>query len=188
MRPRQLDDCGRPLIDAIFHEQNQQLLQAFRERMEKMDRRSQLSQICGIHDEALLDHLLDLELQPEAVAAIAVVPLVVVAWADRTVQVEERQAIIKAAEASGIRSQDGRYPILEHWLTERPGPELLEAWRRYVAALCRQLSRPEVEELKHDLLDSARSVAQAAGGILGFGSKISAKERAALENLERAFG
>jgi len=188
MRPRPLDDCGRPLIDALFHEQNQQLLQAFRERMEKTDRRSQLSQICGIHDEALLDHLLDLNLQPEAVAAIAVVPLVVVAWADRTVQAEERQAIIKAAEASGVRPLDGRYPILEHWLTERPGPELLEAWRQYVAALCRQLNQQEVAELKHDLLDSARNVAQAAGGILGFGDKISAKERTALADLERAFG
>ena len=187
MSQRPLDDRGRPLIDALFQEQNQQLLQAFRERMERMDRRTQLTQVCGIHDEALLDHLLDLKLPPEAVAAIAVVPLVVVAWADRTVQAEERQAIIKAAEASGIRPEDGRYPILEHWLAERPGPELLEAWRQYVAALCRQLSRQEVEELKHDLLDNARNVAQSAGGILGFGSKISAKERAALEELEQAF-
>jgi hypothetical protein len=187
MSPNFLDVEGRTLIDALFHEQNQQLIRAFRERMERTDRRTQLAQLCGVHDEVLLDHLLDLNVPPEAVAALAVVPLVVVAWADRTVHEQERRAIIQAAEEAGIPPEDGRYPILEHWLAERPGPELLEAWKHYIAALCRQLSPKEIEELKHDLLDGARDVARAAGGLLGLGKKISAKEQAALDELARVF-
>ena len=147
-----------------------------------------MAQICGIHDAALLDHLLSLNLEPEAVAGLAVIPLVVVAWADGSVQAPERQAILQAAQASGVAPKDGRYPVLEYWLTERPGPELCEAWKQYLAALCRQLSPEEIAELKHDLLDRARDVASAAGGLLGFGNKISAKEQAALEALEQAFG
>ena len=182
-----LSNCGRTLIESLFHEQNQELTRQFQERVEKLNRRQQLAQVCGVHDEALLDHLLALDVQPEAVAAIAVIPLVVVAWADMTVQRAEREAIIQAAEASGVTPQDGRFPILEHWLSKRPKPELLDAWKHYVAALCRQLTPQEVAELKHDLLDRARRVAESAGGILGYGNRVSAQEQAVLQTLEQAF-
>ena len=182
-----LDGYSRHLVDVVFHAEEQRLLDAFRERMEKMDRRTQLAQICGIHDDAMLDHLLGLEVEPEAMAAITLVPLVVVAWADRQVQAPEREAIMEAAQASGVPPKDGRYPVLEYWLSERPGPELFEAWQHYVAALCRQLTPHEIEELKHDLLGRARNIAQAAGGILGLGSKISRAEQSALAKLEQTF-
>ena len=187
MSASHLSDYARTLIEALFHEQDQKLLRAFQDRMERMSRREQLARLCGVHDEVLLDHMIDLDMQPEAVAAIAVVPLVVVAWADRTIQAEEREAIIKAAAASGVSSQDGRYPVLEYWLSNRPGPELLQAWKLYIAAICKKLSAEEVEELKHDLLDRAHTVAEAAGGFLGLGNKISPQERAALATLEQAF-
>ena len=183
-----LANCGRTLVEALFRAQDQEIMRQFKDRLETQNRRQQLAQLCGVHDEALLDHLIALDVQPEAVAAIAAIPLVVVAWADWTVQDAERQAIIQAAEASGVTSQDGRYPILEYWLSKRPKPELLEAWKHYIAALCRQLSREEVETLKHDLLDRARQVAKAAGGILGYGNKVSAQEQAVLQTLEQAFG
>ena len=41
--------------------------------------------------------------------------------------------------------------------------------------------------LKRDLLGRARSVAEAAGGFLGFGSKVSQSEQAILDELEQAF-
>lgn len=182
-----LSDQSRFLVEGIFREREQHLLENFRKRQEKMDRKAQFAAILGMHDEALLDHLVELDVQPEAIAAIAILPLAVVAWADHSVQPEEREAILKAARESGVEPQDGRYPVLEYWLTERPGPELLEAWKHYIRALCRQLSPPEIDELKHDLLDRARDVAQAAGGILGIVGKISASERAALRELEQAF-
>jgi hypothetical protein len=177
----------KTLIDAIFHEQDQQLRKVFRERMEKMDRRDQLGQVSGIQDEAVLDRLIELDIGPEALAALEIVPLVFVAWADGRVQAEERETIIAAAEAAGIQPQDGRYPLLEHWLRRRPGAEMMEAWKHYVKGLCQQLDSQEIERLQHELLDLARKVAQAAGGFLGFGDKISAAERTMLSELEQAF-
>ena len=141
----------------------------------------------GVHDEAVLDRLIELNIGPDTLAAMSVVPLVCVAWADKKVQDEERRAIVAAAEAAGVKSQDGRYPLLEFWLTKRPGPELIDAWKHYVRAPCQRLERKEIEGLKHDLLDRARDVAQAAGGFLGLGSKISAAEQAVLDELEQAF-
>ena len=177
----------RNLIDALFHEHNQKLLEQFHERLQKADKRQQLASLCGVEDEELLDHLIDLEMEPEAVAAIALVPLVVVAWADHAVQKEEKAAIIEAAKNCGVTSSDGKYPVLEYWLTHPPSPELTTAWKMYIAALCSRLSEDEVAELKHDILSKARAIAEAAGGILGIGRKISSKESEALQQLEAAF-
>jgi hypothetical protein len=175
------------LLDAVFQEQERHLLEAFRDRMKKMEQREQLMQVSGIHDEAALDRLVELGITPETLAALELVPLVFVAWADGGVQAAEREVIIALAQAAGINPQDGRYPLLEHWLKKRPGVEMLEAWKHYVQDLRRQLDGEEAERLRHELLDRAQSVARAAGGFLGFGDKMSLAERSMLAELEQAF-
>jgi hypothetical protein len=152
-----------------------------------MDRHAQLTQVSGIQDEAVLDRLIDLGIDPETLAAIAVVPLVMVAWADGKVQEKERDAILAAAQSAGIQSKDGRYPILEFWMNRRPGREMVEAWEHYIKDICKRLAPPEIAKLKDDVLGLARSVAQAAGGFLGMGSRISAAESAMLNRVEKAF-
>ena len=77
--------------------------------------------------------------------------------------------------------------MLEHGLGTNPGPEILDVWKLYIAALCKQLSDPEIEELQRDLLGRVDKVAKAAGGILGITSKISGKEQAMMKTLEQAF-
>jgi hypothetical protein len=77
--------------------------------------------------------------------------------------------------------------LLEHWLKRRPGAEMLHAWKHYVKGLCQRLDAQEIEKLQHELLDRARQVAQAAGGFLGLGDKMSPAERAVLGELEQAF-
>jgi tellurite resistance protein len=175
------------LLDAIFHEQDQELRRAFQERMEKMERREQLAKISGIRDDAMLDRLIELGITAEALAALELVPLVSVAWADGGVQAEERQVIMALAKAAGIEPQDGRYPLLERWLKRRPAPEMLEAWKHYVRELRGQMNAQESDRLRHDLLDRAQGVARAAGGFLGFGDKMSPAERAVLTELEQVF-
>jgi hypothetical protein len=175
------------LIDALFQEREQHLRQAFRENLEKMERREQLSQVSGIRDGTLLDRLISLNITAETLAALEVIPLVLVAWADGRVQLEEREAIVALAEAAGVEPKDGRYPLLEHWLKRKPGTEMLEAWKHYVKELHERMGSQELEQLRHELLDRAEQVAGAAGGFLGFGEKISPAERAVLNDLEQAF-
>jgi hypothetical protein len=162
-------------------------LEEFRQRLEKEDRRAQLARVSGIRDEAVLDHLMALNVDAETWAALRVIPLVQVAWSDGTVQPEERQAILGAARKAGVEPKEGTFPLIEHWLAEKPGRELSDAWKHYISALCQQLSPAEVEQLKHELLDLARKVAQAAGGVLGLGSKVSKAERTVLTELEKSF-
>jgi len=175
------------LIDALFHEQDQKIREAFRERVKKMECREQLTQVSGISDEATLDRLIDLGITAETLAAMELVPLVFVAWADGKVQDEERDVIVSLAKSAGIEPQDGRYPLLEHWLTKRPGPEMLEAWKQYIQELRGRMTEEETEVLRRELMDRTYSVARAVGGFLGFGDKMSQSEKAMLAKLEQVF-
>jgi hypothetical protein len=64
---------------------------------------------------------------------------------------------------------------------------LLAAWKAYVAGLSRTLDVHAKAALKQDLLGRARVIAEAAGGILGLGKRISSAEQAVLTELEQAF-
>ena len=77
--------------------------------------------------------------------------------------------------------------IISVWLKQKPGPELMEAWEQYIHALCKQLSPEELQSLKNEVLADARTIANAAGGFLGFGA-LAPEEREVLDKLEAAFG
>ena len=110
-----------------------------------------------------------------------------VAWADGSVDDNERDAILAAAEAAGLARESASGRLLDGWLTQRPDREVLSAWKEYVEALCATLTDDGKNALKRDLVGRARSVAEAAGGFLGLGSKVSKSEQDMLDELERAF-
>lgn len=183
-----LGKTGRVLEDSFFQTKNAELLDGFRLHLAKLERKAQLADACGIHDDAVLERLATLEIGPETLAAVSLVPLVEVAWADGKVEDKERTAVMKAAEQAGIQQDDDAHTLLDHWLRQRPGPQMLDAWKRYVVGLCENLDAVAADRLKHDLLDRARAVAQESGGFLGFGKGLKAADKAVLEELERAFG
>ena len=131
------------LIDAVFHTREKHLIEAFRERLDQLERRQQLAHVSGIHDEAVLERLLGLGITAESLAALGLVPLVLVAWADGEVAAKERDRIVAMAQAASIEPQNSRYPLLEHWLKRRPAPELVAAWRDYIEQWCERVSPAE---------------------------------------------
>ena len=62
-----------------------------------------------------------------------------------------------------------------------------DAWREYVGALAESLDRAALDALKNDVMGRARGVAEAAGGFLGLGNKVSSEEQAVLDELAKAF-
>jgi hypothetical protein len=91
------------------------------------------------------------------------------------------------AQAAGIEPQNGRYPLLEHWLKRRPAPEMVAAWRDYIKQLRERMAAADLETLRREILDRAGKVARASGGLLGFGERVSPAEQAVLTQLEQAF-
>lgn len=183
-----LSEPRRALEEAFFAKHNERLRRALKERAEAEERRQALAEASGITDPAVLDELIELEIEPEAVAAFALIPLVEVAWADGDVHVKEREAILQAAQESGLAPGGVARELLQSWLSERPGSQVLKAWETYTAALAGSLDASGRTRLRKEIVGRARAVAEAAGGILGLGSKISAAEREMIEKLEKAFG
>jgi len=186
MSDKVLKSRGRSLEESFFARRNEELLRKMRKRAAEEARRQALASATGIRDEAVLDRLLELKLHDESVCAAALVPLIEVAWADGSVQAEERAAILRAAEEAGIREGTVAHELLENWLEEKPSRQLHEAWKDYIAALVESLGPEPAGRLKQDLLGRARSVAEVAGGILGIGA-ISKAEKQVLAELEKAF-
>ena len=63
----------------------------------------------------------------------------------------------------------------------------MDAWSDFIGALCREFSDEQTDRLRRNILGRAREVAEAAGGFLGLGPKVSKEEEAVLESLARAF-
>lgn len=178
---------GSELEDSFFLKEDKLLIERLQALRKLEESRNALARASGIHDQKVLDRLVELGVRPESVAPLALVPILEVAWADGKLDDEERRAVLRAAEARGIQPGDLEHQLMESWLARAPRPELLEAWQHYLAGLLPQLAPEQREELRRELLDGARAVAEASGGFLGLGRKISPAEAAVLERLDRAF-
>jgi hypothetical protein len=178
----------RDLEDRFFREQDQILLQALREKRESKRRREELSEASGITDEQLLNQLDEMDIQCETLAALSLIPMLAVAWADGAVDPKERRAVIAAAEEEGIEPEHPAHQLLENWLNEKPEVALWNLWKDYVAALAESSTPELMAAIKEQVLARATAAAKAAGGILGFGNKISKPEQAVLDELSEALG
>ncbi len=178
---------GRALEDEFFHKENQRLLEKLRQMKRMEESKEALAEASGIDNDAILGSLLELNIHAQTLAALAIVPLIEVAWADGHLDQKERQAILAAAHASGLHSGHAGYELLETWLAHQPQAKLLETWEQYIQELCNQVTGEGRETLEVQFLGRARSVAEASGGFLGLGFKISKAEADVLETLRKAF-
>jgi len=99
--------------------------------------------------------------QIEELAALALAPLVEVAWADGHVTEGERQGVIEASRTLGL----GQYAefcrsTLLRWLTDRPPTEALERWRRLLAAELLNTDGRAARIGQQDLIEEARRIAK----------------------------
>jgi hypothetical protein len=182
-----LSNAAKTLEDAFFAREDAKLLEKLRERARQQERRAAMREVVRVQDDALIDHLIELGLEPETMLALQLVPLAAVAWADGQIEPREREAVLKAANAQGVALDSVAGQMLERWLTQRPSEELVDAWKRHMRAILPALSPKERGEIRASAIERARSVAEAAGGFLGLTSKISAKEKAVLDELAQTF-
>jgi hypothetical protein len=186
-RPEILGDRGKSLEDEFFRRQDQQLVQKLKELQALEVNREALARASGIRNEAVLRKLVDLGVHAETVAALSIVPLVEVAWADGSLDAREKAAVLQGAAAGGLTTGTPAHEMLQRWLESRPEPRLLTAWTHMVQGLIESMGPAEAAGLQSSLLDRARAVATASGGFLGLGSRVSAAEERMLQDLAAAF-
>ena len=88
---------GRSLEDAFFQQQDRELL-ACKTRLAKLaETKEALASVSGIKSDAVLQHLVDMNVRPETLAALSAIPLVEVVWADGHVDDKERKVVLDFA-------------------------------------------------------------------------------------------
>lgn len=139
-------------------------------------------------DEELIRRLEYLGIDQSSYRAIALLPLVEVAWADGAVQRAEKDLIVKVAEENYFDMGDGAR-ILQGWLESRPSEEYFAKGRELLVALA-QRDRGLGADLGADtlvgLLDLCERVASSAGGLFGLAFTVESREREAIRQISRA--
>ena len=181
-----LDDRRRALEEAFFARRNEELRQRMIEKESAAGKKNALSVASGITDDTVLETLVGLDIQSDTLAALSLVPLVMVAWADGSIDDKERAAVLFGAAKAGLGERGAAYEILGQWLARRPSSDLFAAWRSYSAAITAKLTPDAKHRLRSEILARAQAVAEAAGGFLGLGQKVSAAEERVLRELNDA--
>jgi len=160
-----LGDRRKALEEQFFSKHNEELRQKLLKSQEKQASREALAHVAGDADAQVLDKLVELGIGPETWAALEIIPLVEVAWANAQVETKERGAILAAAEANGIEAGGPSHRLLENWLTHRPDTRLLAVWGEYIVGLCAGLDPAQKSALRDGgRLPRARQQDLARGG------------------------
>ena len=182
-----LGDRRRALEEEFFRKQENALLNQLRTAQAKESAQEALAAATGVRDSTVLHKLSTLGITSDTLLALGLVPLVAIAWADGTLDDKERQAIANLGVA-GIVADSPTGQLVQSWLSNSPPASMLEAWSSYTSALAAELSPTERTNLRDSVLGRARAVAEAAGGFLGFGNRVSTAEEELLQQLAQVFG
>jgi len=180
-------DRERALEDAFFRKESERLLAAMRERETRQAQFDRLSVVLGSRDPEIINPLLDLGLKEESVTALVMAPLIAVAWADRTLDNEERHILLQAENDFEIAPDSEAGQLLAIWLEHRPHENLLDAWSAYVGELSKALPPAERSRLRDDIVSWSWRVAGALEKSFLRGSGPSDVEREVLARIEAAF-
>ncbi|PAY18305.1 hypothetical protein CKO51_16960 [Rhodopirellula sp. SM50] len=174
---------GQALEDQYFQRVDQELLKKLREKSERAERLAELTKATGVRDEQVANHLIEAGFDASNIAAMTLTPIVFVAWASGSVTPEERKGVMSAALRRGVSSNPLAFRLLEQWLQRRPPREMWHLWKEYAAAVHQDLPADSANKLRARLLEQAKEVAMASGGVLGV-EKICPAEQRVLDEIE----
>lgn len=176
---------GHAMEEAFFRGMDAKLLEQLRHETATAENRSELIRKTGIQDETLLNELLTQGISSESIVALRLIPMVMVAWADRDVSPEESNVIHCEAEKIGITKNSIACELLNLWLKQRPESDLIDTWKGYTELLFKNMPSASQQAYREELKRELEAVARASGGVLGFGS-ISDSESSMIERLIRS--
>lgn len=181
-----LDERRDALENEFFHKEDTKKIAALRVQMQEQTTKEELQKASGMTDEAVLAQMVALGLTANTVAALSLVPLIAVAWADGVIQENERTAIMSGAAGKGLEADTPGHALLEKWLAKQPPDTLITAWEAYIKSLAGQLNDEQNRLLRTQIVNFARVVAESSGGFLGIG-KVSGAEDKVLHRIGAAF-
>ena len=163
-----------------FSQLEGQIVQRLREEASSDSGREELIRSTGIRDPELVEELGKLGITADELVSLRLFPLVMVAWAEKRADEQEREAVMAEALNMGIHEDSSAWVLLDQWLQKRPPGLAVDAWKRYIHEMFHDMSRVAQQRLILVTEQQMTRVAKASGGHLGFG-RLSAKEKAIIE-------
>lgn len=173
--------------EKYFEERFAELRRDKRKELEKAaeeaQRRRQMGEKLGVDSEALLARLRSLGYDDDTARVVDMLPLIHVAWADGEVQRSERARIFEVLERRNIASDSNAWLLVEALLETRPARAYLQESLDLLRDIIAESGRDA-----RSIVDMCAAIAETAGGILGFGNKVTDEEAEAISNIARALG
>ena len=173
-----LDEKRRLLEEKFFLEENQRQLEKYKQSktIEDLQARS------GISNNDLLQALVELDISAHNLSALALAPLVCVAWSDGSVSKAEKTTILSSLDEHGFAENTEAREILASWLDNQAPKDLFTLWQDYMLALETNVAKSHWDTLTRTISNNCLEVAQASGGFMGMG-KVSWEEKDVLRKL-----
>ena len=171
---------------AYFGRQDALLIEKIRSRAKLSEIAHAMGDKLRVDDPALLDRIAKLGVTRDTAAAFLLAPLVEIAWADGHVSEAERDVIVKMATSRGVAADSPDMAQLLQWLKEQPSHDLFAAALDTLKLGLSILPLEEARQRAAAMVDTCRSVAQAAGGLerlLSLRSAITPHERSVLAEI-----
>jgi hypothetical protein len=180
-----ITDDVRKREEEYFRRRDRELIERMRQEAAAASARRELETATGIHDAGTLAELEALGFTPQTLSLLPLMPVLQVAWAEGGVSPAERQMIVDLARARDIAAGSEADAQLQAWLDTRPSAETFQKARRLIGAMLDTPAGADMHVSADDLLKYCEQIAQASGGLFGFGS-VSAQEQTALRQIAAA--
>jgi len=171
------------LEEEYFRKKEQELIEQIRHRAAIQVERQELAEAVGVADEEILATLEELGYTRETVKLLHLVPLAQIAWASGSVTPREREMVLRLCEWRGVEKDSPAWEQLNKWLDERPSDDFFLKTLRIIRHLLDVQPDKERVAGRTDLISFCIRIANASGGFLGVGSKVSADEQMALDQI-----
>ncbi len=172
---------GQDHENAFFHARDDALIAKMRDRLSTERREAELKASTDLENDELLHHLAELGIGTESLPFLHLVPLLDVAWADGLVQAEERVLLLNAAEEAQVTGE--ALEAFKAMIETQPSPEYMAAALHFTQSVLAALPAAERETRSDSLVDLAKLIAQANGGLFGLFFKVENAEQDALDNI-----
>lgn len=170
-----------------FAAQEGERREALRRKLEdasnKLAQQRAISDTLQVDDQQLAERIQALGFDGDSARVFDLLPLIHVSWADGKVQHNERATILAVLEARGIRPGSEGCLLVETLLEREPSRSFWDASLKLLRDLLAQRS-----EGAESVVDLCVRVAEASGGLLGVGNKISSDERELISQIAELLG
>jgi hypothetical protein len=173
--------------DEYFHRRDRELMEQKRRAEADLAARQALASTLGITNDELMGRLKAQGITPELTVLLPWLPAIQVAWL-KSLTSAERDWLVEHIKTTQEPPLDAAAEArIGEWLATSPSEELYLAARQALQLQIGTLGPDAAAALRDKVLNAARGVSAASGGVLGIGS-ISAEERAAIDGLARQLG